>query len=114
MFGAHTDQRPRAALAPEVRQRVGAEDLGSVHDGQAVDRRFEGQRRASMAVRKQGRGKVADDIARALAAHWSDAAVVEITVLIGTTMMLNRLCTGLELPVSDETVQRLHAEGFSV
>ena len=61
-----------------------------------------------------GRGKVADDIARALAAQWSDAAVVEITVLIGTTMMLNRLCTGLELPVSDETVQRLHAEGFSV
>lgn len=60
-----------------------------------------------------GRGKVPDPIAGALAERWSDAAVVEITVLIGTTMMLNRLCTGLELPTSTETRRRLDAEGFS-
>lgn len=60
-----------------------------------------------------GQGKVADAIAGGLASHWPDAAVVEITVLIGTTMMLNRLCTGLELPTSAETLTRLDAEGFS-
>lgn len=51
--------------------------------------------------------------ATAMTSHWEDAAVVEITVLIGTTMMLNRLGTGLALPLGAETLVRLAAEGFA-
>ena len=61
----------------------------------------------------QGRGPVDAATATAMTRHWADAAVVEITVLIGTTMMLNRLCTGLALPLGAETLVRLAAEGFA-
>ena len=60
-----------------------------------------------------GRGGVDDAIATDVLAHWGQAAVVELTVLVGTTMMLNRLCMGLQLPSSDETIQRLGELGFS-
>ncbi|MEP6624087.1 MAG: carboxymuconolactone decarboxylase family protein [Acidimicrobiia bacterium] len=60
----------------------------------------------------RGRGPVDATTANAMTSHWEDAAVVEITVLIGTTMMLNRLCTGLALPLGAETRKRLAAEGF--
>ncbi len=60
-----------------------------------------------------GRGPVDAATATAMTSHWDDAAVVEITVLIGTTMMLNRLCTGLALPLGAETLVRLAAEGFA-
>ena len=59
-----------------------------------------------------GRGPVDAATATALTHHWDAAAVVEITVLIETTMMLNRLCTGLALPLGAETLERLAAEGF--
>ena len=60
-----------------------------------------------------GRGRVDATIATAMTDHWEDPAVVEITVLIGTTMMLNRLCTGLGLPLGLETLERLSTDGFS-
>ena len=39
--------------------------------------------------------------------HFDDHAVVELTTTIGTTLMLNRFATGLALPTSPETYQRL-------
>lgn len=60
-----------------------------------------------------GRGRVDAAIATAMTDQWEDPAVVEITVLIGTTMMLNRLCTGLGLPLGAETLERLSTDGFS-
>src|SRR5262249_4434390 len=41
-----------------------------------------------------------------------DHEIVELTVLVGATMMLNRFCTVLELPASAETIDRLAAEGL--
>jgi len=38
---------------------------------------------------------------------------VELTVLVGATMLLNRFCSALELPSSDETLQRLARDGFA-
>ncbi len=49
----------------------------------------------------------------ALRPHVSDHELVELTVVIGATMMLNRLCTALELPTAPATVERLRAEGWA-
>jgi alkylhydroperoxidase AhpD family core domain len=43
----------------------------------------------------------------ALAPHFTAAEVVELTLLVGVTLMLNRFCTALELPISAETRRRL-------
>ena len=59
-----------------------------------------------------GVGPVDDAVAAELAAHWVDHHVVELTLLVGTTMLLNRYCSALELPSSDETLMRLAREGF--
>ncbi len=59
-----------------------------------------------------GRGPVADELAAALASCYAEHEVVELTLLVGATMMLNRFCTALELPTSAEVLARLTAEGL--
>ena len=49
---------------------------------------------------------------RALRACFSHAEIVELTLLIGVTMMLNRFCTALGLASSNETRERLRAESL--
>jgi AhpD family alkylhydroperoxidase len=44
--------------------------------------------------------------------HYSEAAIVELTTLVGATLMLNRFATGLALPTSQGTLERLAEEGF--
>lgn len=48
-----------------------------------------------------------------LAEHFTDSEVVELTLLIGVTLMLNRFCTALELPTSPETLRRLTETGLA-
>lgn len=55
-------------------------------------------------------GAVPGDTACGLRAWFSDAEIVELTLLIGATMMLNRFCTALGLASSNETRERLRAE----
>ncbi|MDQ3661734.1 MAG: carboxymuconolactone decarboxylase family protein [Actinomycetota bacterium] len=55
-------------------------------------------------------GSVPKDIGRGLRECFSDAEIVELTLLIGATMMLNRFCTALGLASSDETLERLRIE----
>jgi hypothetical protein len=38
---------------------------------------------------------------------------VELTLLVGATLLLNRFCTALELPTSPKVLGRLAAEGWS-
>lgn len=59
-----------------------------------------------------GRGPIEDDLRAGLHEHWEDHEVVELTVLVGATMMLNRMATALDLPVSDDTLRRLDEEGL--
>ena len=59
-----------------------------------------------------GRGTVDPALADTLRAHWSDADVVELTLLCSATMMLNRYCSALALPTSTDTLNRLDAEGL--
>lgn len=42
-------------------------------------------------------------------AHWSEAAVIELTLLVGATLMLNRFATSLGFPPSATTTTRLAA-----
>lgn len=57
-----------------------------------------------------GRGPVAPAVREPLQAHWDDHEVVELTVLVGATLLLNRYASALELPVAEATVRRLTDE----
>jgi AhpD family alkylhydroperoxidase len=59
-----------------------------------------------------GRGEVPDAIAEAMAAAFDDATIVELAVMIGCTIFLNRYCTALRLPVGIASVQTLVAAGL--
>ncbi len=59
-----------------------------------------------------GRGSVSTATTDAMTAHFADHEIVELTVLVGATMLLNRYATALRLSVSPETLVRLAAEGF--
>lgn len=50
---------------------------------------------------------VPDDVTDALREHFSDPEVVELAVVAGVTLMLNRFCTSLELPTGPATLERL-------
>lgn len=60
-----------------------------------------------------GRSGGVDPAARAaLTPFFDDADVVELTLLAGATLMLNRFCTSLELPTSAEVLARLAVVGL--
>jgi AhpD family alkylhydroperoxidase len=60
-----------------------------------------------------GRGAIAAPANTAITGNYADHEIVEITVLIGATMLLNRYATALQLPVGASTIERLAAEGFA-
>jgi AhpD family alkylhydroperoxidase len=60
-----------------------------------------------------GRGTVDPAARAALAPFFDDADVVELTLLTGVTLMLNRFCTALELPTPAGTLERLAKAGLS-
>jgi AhpD family alkylhydroperoxidase len=55
-------------------------------------------------------GPVPDRLSEAFRVHFADFEIVEVTLLIASTMMLNRFCTALELPSSPATLARLAEE----
>jgi AhpD family alkylhydroperoxidase len=57
-----------------------------------------------------GAGPVPDAASAALNQHYHEAEVAELTLLCAATVMLNRFCTALELPVAPATLRRLAAE----
>jgi AhpD family alkylhydroperoxidase len=54
---------------------------------------------------------VGDEIAAGLNEHFADHEIVELTLLAGATLMLNRFCTALELAPTEATLERLAAAG---
>lgn len=60
----------------------------------------------------RGSGAVPDPVAAAASAVLPEHHVVELTLVVGTTMLLNRFCTALELPSSPETLSRLREAGL--
>lgn len=61
-----------------------------------------------------GRGPVDDEVAEEFARHWPQHHVVELTVLVGATMLLNRYCSALGLPPGEETIARLVAAEYAL
>lgn len=59
-----------------------------------------------------GKGLVSDAATDAIKASYRDHEIVELTLLITTTLLLNRYASALRLPVGDGTLDRLEAEGF--
>lgn len=61
-----------------------------------------------------GRGPVAAEKTATAKEHFEDYELVELANTIGVTMMLNRFCTALDLPVDEDTLARLAAGGYEV
>lgn len=58
-------------------------------------------------------GGPVDDAARArVLGQWADHEVVELTAVIGTTLLLNRFATALALPTSPDVITRLSTENL--
>ncbi len=60
-----------------------------------------------------GTGPVRPEAKAALRGCFADHEVVELTLLVTTTLLLNRFCTALELPTSAGVLARLAAEGLA-
>ena len=58
------------------------------------------------------RGFIADDVAAAARDALGEHRLVELSVTVGATMLLNRLASGLRLPTSDATLTELSELGF--
>lgn len=50
---------------------------------------------------------VQDTVVDAVREHFAEHEMVELALLAGATVMLNRFCTALELPASEATLSRL-------
>lgn len=59
-----------------------------------------------------GPGSPPESAAAVLGAHATEAEIVELTLLVGATVMLNRFATSLGLPTSPATLGRLREEGW--
>lgn len=59
-----------------------------------------------------GPGPVDDEPTDGMLRHWADHEIVELTAVIGATLMLNRFATALRLPTGADTLARLDAEGL--
>lgn len=55
-------------------------------------------------------GSVPEYVSIAFRGHFAEPDLVEVTLLVASTMMLNRFCTALELPSAPATVARLTEE----
>jgi len=60
-----------------------------------------------------GPGPVPPAARAALLAQFEDPEIVELTLLVAATAMLNRFCTALELPTSQRVLRRLAAERWA-
>jgi len=60
-----------------------------------------------------GIGTVPDAARAAVREHFADHEVVEVTTLVGATLLLYRFATALALPTGAETMDRLTVEGLT-
>jgi AhpD family alkylhydroperoxidase len=107
---SHTPVALDAGLTTEQVRVLRDEPIGSVNDV-FIDERD----RALIAWTDQlavGRGAIDADVSARMTAAFADHEVVELTLLVATTLLLNRYATALQLPVGDGTISRLANDGF--
>ena len=56
---------------------------------------------------------ISESLKQELAAHFDEAEIVELTLLVGATVMLNRYATALSLPVDPTHLAFLKSEGLT-
>lgn len=61
-----------------------------------------------------GTDSIPASIEAAVKAHFLDHEIVELTLLVSTTLLLNRFATSLRLPVGQSTLERLAKEGMKL
>ncbi len=61
-----------------------------------------------------GSTSISDDIKEQMKKHYSEAEIVEFSLCIGATIMLNRYATALSLPVDPQHILMLSEHGFSI
>jgi AhpD family alkylhydroperoxidase len=59
-----------------------------------------------------GRGEVPGELLDPLRRWIDDATLVEVSMMVGCTILLNRYCSALQLPVSSSSIARLQAVGI--
>lgn len=102
---------------------VVARDAGLTHDevvalrGETQDGVFAAASELALIawidVAARGPGVPPTAIGEQLSEHFSESDIVELTMLVGATLMLNRFATSLGLPTSPDTLQRLADEGLA-
>jgi AhpD family alkylhydroperoxidase len=60
-----------------------------------------------------GPGPVPEAARHAAREHLSEADLVELTLLVGATLLLNRFCTALDLPTPPKVLRQLAEEGWA-
>ncbi len=59
-----------------------------------------------------GTGPLPESVNKLATQHFTEHEIVELTLTITVTMLLNRYATSLQLPVGESTLARLAQEGF--
>lgn len=95
---------------------LSADEVRALRGDQPLDGLFTAPREAALVawsdLMADAAAPVSDEAVAALREHFSEAEVVELTMVAGATLMLNRYCTALELPTSRGTLAKLEAEGL--
>lgn len=91
-------------------------EVSALRDEAAAEEAFESPAERALLrwvdVVAGGTGPIDEPERVALRRHWADHEVVELTTVIGVTLMLNRFSTALALPTNTATQDRLAAEGL--
>ncbi len=97
---------------------LGLDEVHALRDDDDLDAAFADPReRALLAwidAVATGRGPVPAGVTAAMRERFDDHEIVELTNCIGVTMLLNRFCTALDLPVGASVAERLTSEGFDI
>jgi AhpD family alkylhydroperoxidase len=106
----------RASAVMECRYCVATHTVVALDCGLTAQGFADGRERALIAWTEAvvaGRGSVEDACLDALREHFDEPAVVELTLVAATTLMLNRYASALRLPAAQATLARLREEGLA-
>jgi AhpD family alkylhydroperoxidase len=96
---------------------VSVEEVAALRGPQPLEAAFTDPRELALLrwveVVAVGPGPVPEAARRAAHEHLSEADLVELTLLVGATLLLNRFCTALDLPTSPKVLRRLAEEGWA-
>jgi AhpD family alkylhydroperoxidase len=95
---------------------LSVEEVAALRGEQPLEAAFTDPRELALLrwveVVASGPGQVPEAARREVRARLEDPELVELTLLVAATLLLNRFCTALELPTSPKVLGRLAEEGW--